>query len=261
MFASEANMILEDKARFKNPTILLVVDRTELEGQLKGWVERLLGEMQQQDIATRRTNTKAELQALLAADFRGLIISMIYKLERIDKDLCTRDNVYVFIDEAHRSIARDLGTYLMAAVPNATIIGLPLYSVNRCSEESLVPGTRTPPTDICVGAEAPCESEGRTHPANEAQMGLLLVHRRRQFGQRSRRAGKALSRFRDCPRAASPADPESWPIVQGAHDSLCPLVARASGCESGGEGPDTALRSANRQAAHSREDPPQGRAG
>lgn len=118
-----ARLILEDKARFKNATILLVVDRTELEGQLKGWVERLLGEMQQQDIATRRANSKAELQALLAADFRGLIISMIHKFEKIDADLCPRDNVYVFIDEAHRSVARDLGTYLMAAVPKATIIG------------------------------------------------------------------------------------------------------------------------------------------
>jgi len=118
-----ARLVLEDKARFKNATVLLVVDRTELEGQLKGWVERLLGEMQQQDIATRRANSKAELQALLAADFRGLIVSMIHKFEKIDKDLCARDNVYVFIDEAHRSVARDLGTYLMAAVPNATIIG------------------------------------------------------------------------------------------------------------------------------------------
>lgn len=34
-----------------------------------------------------------------------------------------RDNIYVFIDEAHRSVAKDLGSYLMAAVPNATIIG------------------------------------------------------------------------------------------------------------------------------------------
>lgn len=120
---TSARLILEDRDRFKNATVLLVVDRTELEGQLKGWVERLLGEMQKQDIATRRANTKAELQELLAADFRGLIISMIHKFEKIDKDLCARDNVYVFIDEAHRSVAKDLGTYLMAAVPNATIIG------------------------------------------------------------------------------------------------------------------------------------------
>ena len=118
-----ARQILEDKARFANATVILVVDRTELEGQLKGWVERLLGEMQQQDIAVRRANNKAELQALLDADFRGLIISMIHKFEAVRKDSCQRDNVYVFIDEAHRSVAKDLGTYLMAAVPKATIIG------------------------------------------------------------------------------------------------------------------------------------------
>lgn len=118
-----ARLILDDKARFKNATILLVVDRTELEGQLKGWVERLLGEMQQQDIATRRANSGRELEGLLAADFRGLIISMIHKFEKIKKDVCTRDNVFVFIDEAHRSVARDLGSYLMAAIPKATIIG------------------------------------------------------------------------------------------------------------------------------------------
>lgn len=118
-----ARQILEDKARFKNATVLLVVDRTELEGQLKGWVERLLGEMQAQDIAVERANTKARLQELLDADFRGLIISMIHKFDEIKKESLTRDNVYVFIDEAHRSVAKDLGTYLMAALPKSTIIG------------------------------------------------------------------------------------------------------------------------------------------
>lgn len=118
-----ARQILEDKARFKNATVLLVVDRTELEGQLKGWVERLLGEMQAQDIAVERASTKARLQELLDADFRGLIISMIHKFDEIKRDSCTRDNVYVFIDEAHRSVAKDLGTYLMAALPKATLIG------------------------------------------------------------------------------------------------------------------------------------------
>ncbi len=118
-----AKLILEQKQDFQNATVILVVDRTELEGQLKGWVERVLGEMQNQDIAVRRANTKAELQELLDADFRGLIIAMIHKFEAIRKDSSTRDNIFVFIDEAHRSVAKDLGTYLMASVPNATIIG------------------------------------------------------------------------------------------------------------------------------------------
>jgi type I restriction enzyme R subunit len=118
-----AKLILEQKDRFQNGTVILVVDRTELEGQLKGWVERVLGEMQNQDIAIKRANTKAELQQLLDADFRGLIIAMIHKFEAIRKDSSLRENIYVFIDEAHRSVAKDLGTYLMASVPNATIIG------------------------------------------------------------------------------------------------------------------------------------------
>jgi len=118
-----ARLILEQKERFKNATVILVVDRTELEGQMKGWVEKLLGEMQKQDIASWRANSKAELQDLLKSDKRGLILSMIHKFEGVDKDSNIRDNIYVFIDEAHRSVAQDLGTYLMASVPNATILG------------------------------------------------------------------------------------------------------------------------------------------
>lgn len=129
-----ARLILEDRVRFANATVILVVDRTELEGQLKGWVERLLGEMQQQDIAVKRANNKAELQSLLDADFRGLVISMIHKFEAVRKDSCLRDNVYLFIDEAHRSVAKDLGTYMMAAVPKATIVGFTGTPIARTSQ-------------------------------------------------------------------------------------------------------------------------------
>ncbi|MGC4392853.1 type I restriction endonuclease subunit R [Agrobacterium sp. M50-1] len=118
-----ARLILEQKDRFSNPTVIVVIDRKELETQMSGWVEKLLGEMQKQDIATWPANTKAELQDLLKSDKRGLILSMIHKFEGVDRDSNTRDNIYVFIDEAHRSVAKDLGTYLMASVPNATIIG------------------------------------------------------------------------------------------------------------------------------------------
>ena len=59
-----ARLILEDKVLFQNATVILVVDRIELEGQLKGWVERLLGEMQQQEIPVWRANSKNEMQEL-----------------------------------------------------------------------------------------------------------------------------------------------------------------------------------------------------
>jgi type I restriction enzyme, R subunit len=118
-----AQQILEDKARFGNATVILVVDRTELEGQLKEWVERLLGEMQENDIPVRRASSRQDLQDIFDSDFRGLVVSMIHKFGEIEKNSSGRENVYVFIDEAHRSVAKELGSYLMAAVPKATIVG------------------------------------------------------------------------------------------------------------------------------------------
>lgn len=40
----------------------------------------------------------------------------------------------MFIDEAHRSVAKDLGTYLMAAVPKATIIGFTGTPIARTTQ-------------------------------------------------------------------------------------------------------------------------------
>lgn len=105
------------------PTVLLVVDRNELEGQLSGWVDHLLGEMGQSGIQVRRAATCAELADLLKADFRGLIISMIHKFDDMPANLNLRSDIYVLIDEAHRSTGGGLGNHLMGALPNATFIG------------------------------------------------------------------------------------------------------------------------------------------
>ena len=118
-----ARLILELKDLFKTATVLMVVDRNELEGQLTGWVERLLGELSSRDIKIEYAWRKDRLRELLGSDFRGLIVSMIHKFDSIPKNINTRDNVFVLIDEAHRSTGGDLGNYLMAALPNATLIG------------------------------------------------------------------------------------------------------------------------------------------
>ena len=117
--------------RFGNPTVVVVVDRRELEGQLAGWVERLLGEVRQQDIPVWRAESKTELRDLLRTDKRGLILSTIHKFEGIEKDASPRENIFVFVDEAHRSVAGDMGNYLMGAVPNATIIGFTGTPIDR----------------------------------------------------------------------------------------------------------------------------------
>ncbi len=105
------------------PTVLLVVDRNELEGQLAGWVERILGEMSQSGIPVRHAASCAELEDLLRADFRGLIITTIHKFDGMPARLNLRRDIYVLIDEAHRSTGGNLGNYLMGALPNATFVG------------------------------------------------------------------------------------------------------------------------------------------
>ncbi|MGH7822483.1 MAG: type I restriction enzyme subunit R domain-containing protein, partial [Candidatus Binatia bacterium] len=54
-----------------------------------------------------------------------------HKFDRADADLCTRHNVFVFVDEAHRTTSGDLGNYLVAALPNATFIGFTGTPIDR----------------------------------------------------------------------------------------------------------------------------------
>jgi len=118
-----ARLILQDQETFGKSTVILMIDRNELEGQLAGWVERILGEMSSHNIKIEQATSKKRLRELLASDFRGLIVSMIHKFDGIPKGINTRENVFVLVDEAHRTTGGDLGNYLVGALPNATLIG------------------------------------------------------------------------------------------------------------------------------------------
>jgi len=101
---------------FEKPTVLMLVDRNELESQL-------FGNLQSYGLPAEIARSKQHLRELLRADYRGLVVSMIHKFDRADANLSTRENVFVLVDEAHRTTGGDLGNYLVAAVPNATMIG------------------------------------------------------------------------------------------------------------------------------------------
>jgi type I restriction enzyme R subunit len=111
-----AEKILKD-LRLRDPTVIMLVDRNELESQLFG----NLSSIGVSNVVV--AGSKAELQSLLRNDHRGLIVSMIHKFEGVEKDANTRDNIYVLVDEAHRTTGGSLGNYLMGALPNATYIG------------------------------------------------------------------------------------------------------------------------------------------
>nr|WP_290664916.1 HsdR family type I site-specific deoxyribonuclease [Ignavibacterium sp.] len=99
------------------PTIILLIDRNELEDQMI----RNLRSLGIQNVA--HANSIAAMRDLLKEDYRGLIVSMIHKFNDMPPNINTRKNIYVLVDEAHRTTSGDLGNYLMAAIPNATLIG------------------------------------------------------------------------------------------------------------------------------------------
>ncbi len=118
-----ARLILENTTRFPGATVLMVVDRNELEGQLSGWIAALMGEMQGSGVAVEMATSKKRLRELLSQDFSGLIVTMVHKFDKLPARLNTRDSIFVLIDEAHRSTGGDFGNYLMGALPHATLIG------------------------------------------------------------------------------------------------------------------------------------------
>ena len=101
----------------EKPTILLLIDRNELEDQmLKNLISVGINNVEQAE-------SIIDLQKLLKKDYRGIILSMMHKFRDMPADVNLRRNIYVLIDEAHRSTSGDLGNFLMAAIPNASFIG------------------------------------------------------------------------------------------------------------------------------------------
>jgi type I restriction enzyme R subunit len=111
-----AQKIIENPL-FGNPTVLMLVDRNELEMQLFGNLSSVGFEN------VHIAESKSNLRDLLQSNARGLIVSMIHKFEGMPKDINTGRNLFVLVDEAHRTTGGDLGNYLMGALPNATYIG------------------------------------------------------------------------------------------------------------------------------------------
>jgi len=101
----------------EKPSILLMIDRNELEDQmLKNLAALGLHNVE-------HANRIRKLVRLLRNDFRGIIVTMIHKFRDMPANVNERSNIFVFIDEAHRTTGGDLGNFLMAGLPNATYVG------------------------------------------------------------------------------------------------------------------------------------------
>ncbi len=101
----------------EKPSILLMADRNELEDQMcKNLASLGLSNV-------KHANRISTLVNLLNNDYRGIIVTTIHKFRDMPAKVNERSNVFVLIDEAHRTTGGDLGSFLMAGLPNATYIG------------------------------------------------------------------------------------------------------------------------------------------
>ena len=101
----------------EKPTILMMIDRNELEDQML----KNLDALGLKNVA--HANRISRLNHLLKTDYRGIIVTTIHKFRDMPENINPRANIYVLIDEAHRTTGGDLGTYLMAGLPNASYVG------------------------------------------------------------------------------------------------------------------------------------------
>ncbi|MFN4054074.1 MAG: type I restriction endonuclease subunit R, partial [Alishewanella aestuarii] len=147
-------MNLRERPEFKNPTVVVVTDRNDLDGQLydtfalSSW--SLRGSPVQAD-------NRAELQDILSSsEAGGIVFTTINKFapeqgKNTVETLCERSNVIVIADEAHRTqygfnasldtktgvTKYGLAKYMRDALPNAIYLGMtgtPISSDDRDTE-------------------------------------------------------------------------------------------------------------------------------
>jgi type I restriction enzyme R subunit len=121
---------LRKAADLKSPTVIVLVDRTDLDTQISGIFNAA-------DIANvETTDSISVLQTMLERDTRKIIISMIHKFRDAKPNMNTRDNIIVLVDEAHRTQEGDLGRQMRAALPNAFLFGLTGTPVNKADKNT-----------------------------------------------------------------------------------------------------------------------------
>ncbi|WP_144157900.1 type I restriction endonuclease subunit R [Paraburkholderia sp. BCC1885] len=114
----------------KNPTVLIVVDRIDLDTQITGTFTGA-------DIPNlEKADTREKLQQLLAQDVRKIIITTIFKFGEAAGSLNDRSNIIALVDEAHRTQEGDLGRKMRQALPNAFLFGLTGTPINRADRNT-----------------------------------------------------------------------------------------------------------------------------
>lgn len=121
---------LRKQEELNNPTVLIVVDRTDLDSQITA----TFNTAEVPNMIT--TDSIKELHRLLEQDSRKIIITMIHKFKDSYPNMNIRDNIIVMVDEAHRTQEGDLGRKMRNALPNSFLFGLTGTPINKADKNT-----------------------------------------------------------------------------------------------------------------------------
>jgi type I restriction enzyme R subunit len=108
-----------------NPTVIIVVDRIDLDSQISSTFHA-------SDVPNLvKAETREDLERMLRQDTRKILITTIFKFADAEGTLNERGNIVVLVDEAHRTQEGNLGMRMRAALPNAFLFGLTGTPINR----------------------------------------------------------------------------------------------------------------------------------
>lgn len=114
----------------KNPTVVIVDDRLDLETQITATFNA-------SDVPNLVSlATKEAVENFFKQDIRKVGITTIYRFGDVEGVLNPRDNVIIMVDEAHRTQEGDLGEKMRAALPNAFFFGLTGTPINRIDKNT-----------------------------------------------------------------------------------------------------------------------------
>jgi len=120
----------------KNPTVLIVVDRTDLDEQINDTLTAC-----EFDGVTRAESRK-ELNAMLTANKRGVIVTTVHKFTDELAGISSRENVVAFVDEGHRSHEGDMGIWMRKALEGVKLFaftGTPIENNDRSTRKAFSP--------------------------------------------------------------------------------------------------------------------------
>lgn len=113
---------LRRMAELKNPSIVIVTDRTDLDGQITNTFRRCGFPNPQQ------AGSVAELKELLRQGTGTTVMTLVQKFQTTGEEvefpeLSTESNIIVMVDESHRTQYKGLAMNMRSALPNACYLG------------------------------------------------------------------------------------------------------------------------------------------